>query len=220
MALQFLTLAAQAIPAITQVLGAVRGSSKPKIQPMPESERYAISLLKALAEPNNSLVKSLEDEEFRGLRSGVQEDIRSKVLADRREQSLGRAPVFFDPERADENIAFQISRGTPLLKQQARQNAISRILDASGVGRFSGAESERAQNYYAALGERSKGNILQGGITGRAGEGLGGLQKILDIFKNGNLTTPPIQPGQVYGPPRPEMYGPPKNLWNQMRYNA
>jgi hypothetical protein len=51
MALQFLTMAAQAAPAITQILGAIKGSKKPKIQPMPESEKYAISMLKALAEP-------------------------------------------------------------------------------------------------------------------------------------------------------------------------
>lgn len=210
MALQFLQAAAQAAPAVMQILGAIKGTKKPKIQPMPESEKYAISLLKALAEPNNSLIASLEDEEFRNLRSGVQSDIKSKVLADRRERTMGRAPVYFDPERSDENIAYQISRGTPMLKQQSRQNAIQRIMDAAGVGKYSGAESDRMQNYYAARAEQSKGNIMQGGLSGRVNEGLGGLQQILDIFKKG-----------MGGPAwEQEPYGPPKTLWNQMRYNG
>lgn len=212
MALQFLTMAAQAIPAVTQILGAIKGTPKPKIQPMPESERYAISMLKALADPNNSLVKSLADEEFQTLRGAQQSDIKSKVLADRREQSMGRAPVFFDPERADENINYQISRGTPLLRQQSQQNAIQRIMDAAGVGKYAGAESERTQNYYAALGEHKKGEILQGGLTGRVGQGMDALQKILEIFQQGRGTPPIVPPKEVFGPP--------KTMWNQMRYNA
>jgi hypothetical protein len=147
---------------------------------------------------------------WRSLRSGVQSDIKSKVLADRREQSMGRAPVFFDPERADENIAYQISRGTPMLQQQSRQNAIQRILQAAGVGDYSGAESERQQNYYAAMGENKKGDILQGGILGRLGQGNDALQQILKIF----------QQSQTAGPPKPQAYGPPSTLFNQMRYNA
>jgi hypothetical protein len=211
MALQFLQMAAQAAPAVMQILGAFKGSDKPKIQPMPESERYAISLLKALAEPNNSLLKQIQAEEFRGLRSGVQSDIKSKVLADRRENSMGRAPVFFDPERADENINYQISRGTPLLQQQSQQNAIQRILQAAGVGGYAGAESYRQQNYYGALAEQSKGKILQGGVTGRIGQGTDALQKILDIFSKGMDGRPSWER---------EPYGPPKTFYNQMRYNA
>lgn len=208
--LQFLPMTAQAAPAVMQILGAFKGSSKPKIQPMPESERYAISMLKALADPNNSLVEQLADKEFQTLRGAQQSDIKSKVLADRRERSMGRAPVFFDPERADENVNYQISRGTPMLKQQSQQNAIQRIMDAAGVGKYSGAESDRMQNYYAAMGENKKGDILQGGIMGRLGQGNDALQQILKIF----------QQSQTAGPPRPQSYGPPSTLYNQMRYNA
>lgn len=213
MALDFLNDIAGAIGPVQQILGAIKGNKKPKQQPMPESERYAISLLKALADPNNTLVSSLADKEFQTLRGGQQSDIRSKVLADRRERSMGRAPVFFDPERADENIAFQISRGTPMLKQQSQQNAIQRILQAAGVGNYAGAESDRMQNYYAALGEQKKGDILQGGLSGRVGQGMDALQKILEIFQKGQNKQPAWE-----RPPEP--YGPPKTLWNQMRYNA
>jgi hypothetical protein len=207
MALQFLTMAAQAAPAVMQILGAIKGNSKPKIQPMPESERYAISMLKALSDPDNSLVEQLSDREFQTLRGAQQSDIRSKVLADRREGSMGRAPVFFDPERADENINYQISRGTPMLKQQSQQNAIQRILQAAGVGNYAAAESDRMQNYYAAMGENKKGEVMQGGILGRLGQGNDALQQILKIFQS--------QSG-----PKQQAYGPPSTLYNQMRYNA
>lgn len=208
MALDFLGKITQAIGPIQQILGAIRGPEKPKMQPQPQSERYAISLLKALTDPNNSLLKSIQEEEFQGLRSGVQSDIKSKVLADRREQSMGRAPVFFDPERADENINYQISRGTPMLQQQSQQNAIQRILKAAGVGNYAGAESDRQQNFYAALGEQKKGELLQGGITGRLGQGNDALMQILKIFQSSQK--------------KPEMFGPFQQAkpYNQMRYNA
>lgn len=217
MALEFLTNLTQAIGPIQQILSAIKGPEKPKIQPQPEAERYAQSLLKALADPNNSLLKSMASEELLNLQGGVQSDIRSKVLADRRERSMGRSNAFFDPERSDENIAYQISRGTPMLRQQAQQNAINRILQAAGVGKYADAESERQQNYYAALGEQKKGELLQGGLMGRLEQGNDSLQKILQIFQQGN-GKPYFPPGKegTYGP-----YQPQETIrWNQMRYNA
>lgn len=205
MALDFLNTISQAVGPIQQILGAIRGPQKPKIQPQPAAEKYAMSLLRALADPGNSLLKSIQQEEFQNLRSGQQSDIKSKVLADRREQSMGRSPVFFDPERADENISYQISRGTPLLQQQAHQNAIQRILKAAGVGDYAGAESDRMQNYFAALGENEKTNALQGGITGRIGQTNDALQQILKIFQQGKPQFGPFQQAKPY---------------NQMRYNA
>ena len=170
---------------IEQIMAAIKGPKKPQAQPQPEAERYALSMLKALAEPGNSLVKALADEEMQNLQGGVQSDIRSKVLADRRERSMGRAPVFFDPERADENIAYQISRGTPMLRQQSQQNAIKRILEAAGVGNYAGAESDRWKNLQGQKAAREEGILKQGGISGRVGQGTDALKKILDIFKAG-----------------------------------
>lgn len=218
--LEFLGKIAEAAGPVQQILRAIKGPEKPKIQPQPESERYAISLLKALADPNNSYVQSLADKEFQTLRGGQQADIRSKVLADRREQSMGRAPVFFDPERADENIAYQISRGTPMLQQQSQQNAIDRILQAAGVGKYAGAESERQQNLYAAQGEFDKTNTAAGGIMGRINQGNDALKKILEIFQQGNSNPAYFPPGKqgTYGPYQPPLGQDIK--WNQMRYNA
>jgi hypothetical protein len=97
-----------------------------------------------------------------------------------------------------------------MLKQQSQQNAIQRILQAAGVGDYAGAESDRQQNYYAALGEQKKGELLQGGLTGRVGQGMDALQKILEIFQQGKLGTqkPQFGPFQQSSP------------YNQMTYNA
>lgn len=178
--------------------------------PQSQAEAQAIKLLQSLGEPNNPLLKKLADEEFQNLRGAAQGDIRSKVLADRREQSMGRAPVFFDPERADENIAYQISRGTPMLRQQAQQNAIQRILQAAGVGNYAGNADARNQGNLNALASVYAMDTLQPnatgqqstqmqtkmpGVLGRTQDGLNGLQKILEMFKvNQPQGTPPYFP--------------------------
>ena len=119
------------------------------------------------------------------MRGAQQSDIKSKVLADRRERSMGRSPVFFDPERADENIAYQISRGAPMLQQQAQQSAIQRILEAAGVGKYAGAEGDRWKNLMAQKAAREEGALKTGGITGQIGQTNDALQKILQIFSAG-----------------------------------
>lgn len=171
---------------VGQILDAVRGPQKlkkPVMEPRPESERYAISLLKAIADPGNSLIQSLASQELENLVGGMQTDIRSKVLADRRERSMGRSNVFFDPERMDENISNQITRGTPMLRQQAQSNAIQRILEAAGVGNYGQAESQRTQNFYRAQGEYEKAKSLQPNRMSRMQSGLGGVQDILKLFQ-------------------------------------
>src|SRR5688572_6119329 len=85
------------IGSIMSIFSGMGGGGNAGPPPMSEQERYSIKLLKALAQPNNSYVKQMQEEEFRNLRSGVLSDINEKVLADRREGLMGRSPVFFDP---------------------------------------------------------------------------------------------------------------------------
>ena len=209
---------------VSSILGAIRGPQEitvPKPQ-TPASETYAISLLKAIAQPGNSLVKSLAAEELRNLMSAQQGDIRSKVLADRRERSMGRAPVFFDPERADENIAFQISRGGPMLAQQAQSNAIQRIMSAAtGTGGFAGAQYGRSQDYQNALGAAREANIQNPmpNTLSRMNTGITGIQQILSTINN--KTPAPTNTGYGGYGPFPSNYSLPggENIrWNQMRY--
>lgn len=192
--LDFLGKVGQASGPLQQILAAIKGPSKPKAPP---SEQTAKALLLALAQPNNSLVKTLAEEEFRNMRNASQMDIQSRVLADRRERSMGRAPVFFDPERADENIAYQISRGAPMLQQQAQKSAIQRILQAAGVKEFAGPEALREQEYQKTV-------LNQGGVPGRIDQGLKGLEQILKIFRGGQQ--PPDTPGIQWNQPSIKWY--------------
>jgi hypothetical protein len=196
MALPFLSSLGTALSTAGQVAGpigtilsafGIGGGKKQKEAPMSEAERQSIALLMALGQPGNSLVKSMQDDELANLHSGFLSDINEKVLADRRENSMGRAPVFFDPERRDENIASQISRGTPMLKQQAHQNAIQRILQAAGVGGFAPMQQNRINAGLKAQAAEKDTLLAQGGIGGLLGKGTQGLQQILAAL-SGNTT--------------------------------
>lgn len=227
MALDFLNDISSAIGPIGQILSAIRGggdrNSVDGPLPPSEAERYSTSLLKALADPNNSLVKQMTEEERRGGMAALERSIQAKVLADRREQSMGRSPVFFDPERADENINYQLTRGAGGVEDQARTNAMNRILAAAGVGNFARNQDTKAQNYQAALGARAEGQLASGntGVQSRLQTGLDGLQKIIQLF--GNRQPQAQFPNSTsYGPYAPQGYygSPPFVPWNQQRYNA
>ena len=218
--LDFLGQASSAISDISgpasQIMGMFKSNkvAQPQRQAVPAAETYAISLLKAIAQPGNSLVKQLAAEELQGLMAGQQSDIRSRVMADRRERAMGRAPVFFDPERADENIAFQLSRGGAGLQQQAQSNAVQRILEAAGVGKYAQAGADRESIYedrQATRKETMAGmpNVLQRVQTGLEGigglqNGLGGLQAALEAINKKKNTVP---------------FGPLEQRYNQMTYN-
>lgn len=140
-------------------------------------ERYAISMQKALAEPNNSYVKSIQDEEFQALMNAINQGIQGKVLSDRREAAMGRRPTFFDPERADENISYQLSRGAPQAMLQARENAFNRIAQAAGgVGSYAPASEKRQ---YARLGAQQDRMDYQSQAYPKM------LQQIMQVFNRG-----------------------------------
>jgi len=151
---------------------------------------------------------------------GLQSEIRSKVLADRREGAMGRSPVFFDPERADENIAFQVSRGAPGIRAAAGKSALQRILDAAGVGQYADNQDERYQGNLNALDSLyawNEKNPQQNAMTknvSRLQQGVGGLQQILDIFGKGKKASGHMGPF----PMNQSLQGGETIRWNQMRY--
>jgi hypothetical protein len=211
---------------------------------IPESERYAISMQKALAEPNNSLVGQLQGEEFQMLMDAINQGVQGKVLSDRREAAMGRRPTFFDPERQDENIAYQLTRGAPAAQYQARQNAMERIRQsATGVGGFAGAQDSR---YDKSLNAYGKDFLRQYGPDARpqpqaqysaprnkldaASQTLGGVskgvQQLLDITKRysrGTDFNPNASRIEPYGPYQPQNISRLPNgeqiFWNQKRYS-
>lgn len=242
MALSFLGNIGKAIGGFTQaaspvfdIVGAIRGYKDQRgfdkqqnqlFQEMinrgasPE-EQYAQSLYKALAQPDNSLVNQLQGEEYQLLMNAINEGIQQKVLSDRREAAMGRRPTYFDPERADENISYQLTRGAPAALLQARQNAQNRITEAaSGVGGYSAASDKRklsslgARQDYLDL-QRQGGSNKFKGIENLLGAIGTGLQKIPQV------RTPGYNPN-AYGPYLPPNMTALSNgetiRWNQMRY--
>jgi hypothetical protein len=173
---------------IMSIFSSLKGGNA-QAPPMSDAERYSIKLLKALGQPNNSYVKSMEDAEFRDLREGVLSDINEKVLADRREGLMGRSPVFFDPERRDENIYSQVTRGTPALQQMAKQNAINRILTAAGVGNFAGAQDKRISSGLNAQAAQKESLLSQGGMGGLFNQGGDALSQLMKIFQGNTSQT-------------------------------
>ena len=186
---------------VSQIVQAVRGPRDvPQVQPIatPAAETESLRLLQALADPGNELVQQLQQEEFEQLAQALSQGIRAQVLAGRREESLGRTRPFFDPERQDEAISFQLSRGLPQLQQTARTNALNRILQAAqGVGGFAPAQGQRITGDIAARGARATEQAAReqaaGGTAGRIQQGLGGLERLLQAIQ-GTARTPGINP--------------------------
>jgi hypothetical protein len=199
---------------------------------IPESERYAISMQKALAEPNNSLVGQLQGEEFQMLMDAINQGVQGKVLSDRREAAMGRRPTFFDPERQDENIAYQLTRGAPAAQYQARQNAMERIRQSAvGVGGFASAQDSRYDKAMNAYGKdflrlypgTNGPQAAPQQITSRASQAqtmFDGLQKgignLTQVIRNASRTEPfgPYQPQNVSRLSNGEQI-----FWNQKRYS-
>lgn len=228
MALNFLTNALGAVGSglnsvnqyagpLQSILGAIQGTKNNKNQreyekrildmainrPPTEAEKYSISMQKAVADPNNSLVKQLQGEEYQMLMNAINQGVQSKVLSDRREAALGRRPTFFDPERADENISYQLSRGAPAALLQSRNNAMDRILQAArGVGGFSREQSGRYQSALNAMGTD---------YARRYGEGsqpqTNTMQKILQTIQNLSSTFGNTNNVSSYGITNPNIRG-------------
>jgi hypothetical protein len=171
-----------------QILGAIRGpqmSSVPSV-PTPQAETYVTGLLQQLADPNSRLLADLQAKEFGNLYDSFGGDIKRMQMADRRSQALGRDPTFFAPERRDEQVNYLMSRGAPQLQQQARQNALENILSATGVKGFAGAQAGRALEYQKrqakAMEDFAGQQQAAGGLPGRIGTAVQGIEDIMDIF--------------------------------------
>lgn len=201
MALGFLTDIAGTVEELSgpvgQIVGAIRGPRDvPQVEPLaaPPAETEAMRLLAALADPGNERIAQLRQEEFQQLAQALSQGIRGQVLADRRERSLGRAGAFFDPERQDEALSLQLSRGLPALQQQAQSNVLDRILAAVQQGNFAPGQQQRILGDTAARGARQQEIASReqesGGAFGRFERGLGGLTQILEALNRPSRTPP------------------------------
>lgn len=96
-----------------------------------KGEKQSQALYAALADPNSPLLQQMSAQERNNNLSAFQQQITQMQLADRRAQSMGRSPTFFNPERADEAVSYLTSRGLPAINAQSKEQAMARILQAA-----------------------------------------------------------------------------------------
>lgn len=97
------------------------------------SEQQSNALVQALIDPNNSLVKSLQQEDTMNSVQQFLTQIRGMQAADRRIQGRGGQPTFFEPERADDAVNFLTSRALPGLTSAGLDSARSRIATSANA---------------------------------------------------------------------------------------
>lgn len=112
----------------------------------PPAENTANALYKALLDPTGKMMTGLTGPLREQNLADFQTQLREMQLGDRRAASMGRAPTFFQPERADEAVSFLTSRGLPQMNNMAAQSAMERILQAAGgIKGFAQAQTGRQQ---------------------------------------------------------------------------
>jgi hypothetical protein len=102
------------------------GKPKPNYGPS-EAERQTSSLLMALLDPNNSLVKQNTDINMqRGMQDMLMQ-LKQIQMQNARGQARGIRPFLFSPERSDETMDFLMTRGQPAIAERARDRATTDI---------------------------------------------------------------------------------------------
>lgn len=159
-----------------------------------EAETQQNALYQALLDPNSPLLRRLAEQDRATNLEGLQSGIRERQLADRREVSMGRAPTFFNPERADEAVSFLTSRGLPQMNALAQEQAQNRII--------------RAATGYSSMQPAQQGRLntaMQQGVS-NASYGSQIPPQILEILKSlGQSQGPQYDPRMVA---KPAPYGP------------
>lgn len=120
-------------------------------QGMTPAEAESMAILKALQDPNNSLVRSNADAESRLGVEGLLKTLRAAQIMDQRAQGRGRGATFSDPERRDEFIDYAISRGIGGIQQNAMETARNNLAaQATGLRGFIPVQQQRQQDILAA----------------------------------------------------------------------
>ncbi len=102
------------------------GKPKPNYGPS-EAERQTSSLLMALLDPNNSLVKQNTDINMQQGMHDMLMQLKQIQMQNARGQARGLRPTLFSPERADETVNYLITRGQPAITAAARDRATTDI---------------------------------------------------------------------------------------------
>lgn len=171
------------------LLDAIRGGSAQsslykQAGKMSPAESQAFSLYGALSQPDNTLVKSLTENEMRANTEALLSQLRAMQLTDRRGMLRGRRSTFFNPERADETVDYLVSRGAPALRQQSEQTARTNIMNQANGLRGIAPIQQARQNTQLEMGRNSAAsNILGGGYAGQVGNFTSGIQGLLKALQ-------------------------------------
>lgn len=160
--------AVNGISGILSLISGIRGEKEVydayKNQGPTASEQQSTQLLQALLDPNNAMVKNLQQEDLNQSAAEFLSRIRGMTLSDRRRQGRGGQPTFFNPERADEAVDFLTSRALPQLQASGMDTARSRIANvAQGLRGNIPAEQSRQQDALRALQTHTanRGNMFK-----------------------------------------------------------
>jgi len=148
-----------------------------------QAEIRANSLYEALLQPNNSLVRSQQEEGTRLGIEGLLTQIREMQNADRRAVARGRrGGTFSDPERRDEFLDYSISRGMPYIQQQALETARTNIGNqARNIQGLMPAQNTRISG---GIDARLKYNDYRNKQTGKTYDNVaGGIRSLLEMFR-------------------------------------
>lgn len=174
-----------AIGPIASLVGQLRGQSQAnraiKNNNVPTAaEKQSQALYAALADPNSPLLQQFTQQQKALNLDDFQRQIKEMQLADRRAGQMGRAPTFFQPERADEIVNYLTTRGMPQLNANAQSQAIQRITEAAQGIR--GAQPAQA----GRLNTNMQRQVSQ------AAYGSGIPERLVNLFTSGGQQQSPV----------------------------
>lgn len=190
----------QAIGAANTIYSTIKGFSAGKKaqkfamqqRPGPNEERAA-ELYNALLDPDNPIIKKLQTQYTQTNTANFLNAIREMQYADRRAQALGRAPTFFNPERADETVNYLVSRAAPKIAGEGLTTAQTLTEKAAGgLKGFTLPEMVRRESMQEAYNNYAVGQ-LSGVSTPFAQAG-----KILEAIQGINIPQRQLDYGSTY----------------------
>lgn len=172
------------------------------------AETQSNALYQAMLDPNSPQMQALTATNKAQNLSNFQQQLTEMQLADRRAGAMGRAPTFFNPERADENMSYLTSRGLPQLNYLAQQQAMGQL--KAGAEGISGQIAPQYQRNSIGMQQGISNANYQSTIPQSIIQALSGMGN------QGQSQTPMIQSGssQSYINPNQYTYYP-INKYNQ-----
>lgn len=174
---------------------------KPKANYGPsEAERQTSSLLMALLDPNNSLVKQNTDI---NMQKGMQDmlmQLKQIQMQNARGQARGIRPFLFSPERSDEVMDFLMTRGQPAIAEKARLQATTDIRNtAEGFNKMIPIQQQRIDSQNLNRDDQYAAFQKAGGYS-QIGGGLQELLGMLSPARSNQQSAPQQYNPNTYGP--------------------